>query len=333
MKKTIFITLGVLILATVASAQTTNVGASGAQFLKIGVGSKYQGMGEASVAIANDVYSMYWNPAGLAEIRDAAIGFTNVDWLADVSLNYVAAAKYFEDVGVFGVSATVLSMGEQEITTFQNQTGTGQYYTASSYAVGMTFARQLTNKFAFGGSLKYVGERIHNEKSGAFAFDFGTMLHVGYRSLRMGMSISNMGPDLRFSGSDLDVGYDGRSDPGQNTPVGAELKTTPYSLPMVFRFGMAYDFDMGPNSIMTLSGEAKHPNDNIQQGSIGAQFGFSEQYFLRGGYKFNYEEEGLSFGGGLSTAISGNTRLVIDYAWQDFGRLVSAQRFSVGFTF
>ena len=57
------------------------------------------------------------------------------------------------------------------------------------------------------------------------------------------------------------------------------------------------------------------------------------KYFLRGGYKINYDEESLSFGGGLSTSVTNSSRLVIDYSWQDFGRLESTQRFSIGFLF
>ncbi|MFQ6009363.1 MAG: PorV/PorQ family protein, partial [Candidatus Zixiibacteriota bacterium] len=191
----------------------------------------------------------------------------------------------------------------------------------------------LTSRFAFGGSVKYLGERIHNEKSAGFAFDFGTLLYTGFRSLRLGMSITNMGPELRFTGPDLVVGYDAQNGEGANHPVGAELKTTPYDLPMTFRVGAAYDIDMGPNSILTLSGELKHPNDNNQQVALGAEFGFNDRFFLRGGHKFNYDEEGLTLGGGLNTPISNGTRIIIDYAWQDFGRLRTAHRFSVGFTF
>jgi hypothetical protein len=58
-----------------------------------------------------------------------------------------------------------------------------------------------------------------------------------------------------------------------------------------------------------------------------------ERFFLRGGYKLKYEEQGLALGGGLIAPVGEDTRLTIDYAWQDFGRLESTQRFSVGFTF
>ncbi|MFH1686407.1 MAG: PorV/PorQ family protein [bacterium] len=332
MKKLICFIL-VLSIAGTASAEWSKVGSSGAQFLKIGVGSRYQGMGEASVATVNDVYSMHWNPAGLVEIDNAAVGFTNVNWLLDVKLNYVGFARYFEDIGTFGASATVLSMDDQETTTLQEQNGTGEFYSASSYALGLSYARQITAKFAFGATFKYIGERLDNETSSGFAFDFGTMLYTGFRSLRLGMSIANMGPELQFAGSDLDVTYDESSDDQSDRAVGASVKTTAYELPMTFRVGAAYDVEFGPKSILTVSGEVIHPNDVSQQGAVGAEFNFNEKFFLRSGYMINYDEQGLTLGGGLSTRISGDTQLLIDYAWQDFGRLESTQRFSVGFAF
>ena len=331
--KKLFICMFVTIFVVCSiSAEFSKVGSSGAQFLKIGVGSKYQGLGEASVAIANDVYSMYWNPAGLASIDGSEVAFTNVNYLLDISLNYFGYAKAFEDVGVFGFSATVLSMGDQEITDFENQNGTGEYYSASSYSVGVSYARQLNTKFSFGGTVKYVGEKIHHERSEGFAFDFGTMLQTGYRSLRLGMSISNMGPEMTFSGSDLI--YQDIQDPGtSDVPVTSEKKASAYELPMMFRVGVAYDLDFGPKSKVTIASEFKHPNDFDQQGSFGGQFGYDEKFFLRGGYKFNYDEEGLAFGGGLKTNLGEQTKLFIDYAWQDFGRLSSMQKFSIGFSF
>ena len=332
MKRILIATMLMIFSFGTVSAQS-QAGSAGAQFLKIGVGSKYQAMGEAAVAVAGDVYSMYWNPAGLTGIENSEVSFTNVNYLLDIDLNYIGYAKRFEDIGVFGVSATLLSMDEQEITTFEEQEGTGDYYSATSYAIGLSFARRLTNRFSFGATVKYVGEKIHNEEASGIAIDFGTLLETGFRSLRLGMSITNMGPEMEFSGSDLMILHDDQSGEGANSPVSAELNTNPYDLPLVFRVGLAYDMEMGPNSILTLSGEVKHPNDGDQRGALGAQWGFKEQFFLRGGYKLNYDEEGLTLGGGVFTNLTGSTRMVVDYAWQDFGRLESTQRFSVGFTF
>jgi hypothetical protein len=289
-------------------------------------------VGDAAVATVNDAYAAYWNPAGLAQVQGWSLAFSNVNWLLDIDLNYFAAAHYFEGVGVFAASVTVLSAGEQEITTVLDQDGTGQYYTASSYAVGLSFARQLTHRFAFGGTFKYVGEEIGEVDARGMALDFGTMLYTGFNSLRIGMSITNMGPDMRFSGSALKVAYANDSDNGSNS-VDAELSTNPYNLPLMFRVGMAYDVEFGPASMVTFSADLSDPSDGQQRGALGAEFGYAEQFFLRGGYKFRYDEESFALGGGLNAPVGEDTRLVIDYAWQDFGRLEASQRFSVGFTF
>lgn len=316
-KLVIFILIG--LLAGSVSAETSTAGAAGAQFLKIGVGSRYQAMGEASVAIVNDVYSMYWNPAGLIEIQSDALSFTRVNWLLDIDLNHVAAARNFEDVGVVGVSVSIMSMNEQEVVTREDPDGTGERFDAGSYSIGVTFARQLTTRFAFGVTAKYIGEKIWEEKSSGYAFDFGTLFFTGYKSLRLGMSITNMGPELQFTGPDVGDGL--------------QYKTTPYDLPMAFRVGLAYDFELNPKSKLTLASEMRHPNDNLRQGSVGAEFGFDEKFFVRAGYKINYDEEKLSLGGGVITPLGNDVSLFVDYSWQDFGRLQDAQRFSLGFTF
>ena len=331
--KTILSLLIVLALAIPALAGGQQAGAVGAQFLKIGVGSKYLGMADVGVATVGDAYAAYWNPAGLVEVENWSLAFTNVNWLTDIDLNYFAMARQFENVGVFGTSVSVLSAGEQEITTVLDQDGTGQTYRISSYAIGFSFARQLTNRFAFGATAKYVGEEIGEVSSRGFGLDFGTLLYTGFRSLRIGMSINNMGPSLKFTGAALKISYDDSGGDGSNDPVEADLSTQPYNLPLIFRLGMAYDLEFGPNSVVTLAGELNDPSDGHQRGALGAEFGYLDRFFLRAGYKFRYDEQTLALGGGLVAPVGEDTRLTIDYAWQDFGRLESTQRFSIGFTF
>ncbi|RKX22150.1 MAG: hypothetical protein DRP51_02890, partial [Candidatus Zixiibacteriota bacterium] len=149
----------------------------------------------------------------------------------------------------------------------------------------------------------------------------------------LGMNISNMGPEMKFDGPDLNVPYTpDPSNPNQD-PQSSRLMVEAYDLPLTFRIGMAYDIEFGDNSTLMLSAEAKHPNDNLQKGSLGAEFNWMDRYFLRGGYKFNYEEEGLTLGGGLMTRLTENSNLSLDYAWVDFGRLSSVHRFSASIHF
>ena len=332
-RRIVIILLAALLSTAAMAGDFSKTGTAGAQFLKIGVGSRYNGMGEACVATADDIYSMYWNPAGLTYVPGSEIAFSYVNYVADISLNYVAYARKFNDIGVFGVSATVLSMSDQEITTVEQPEGTGLNYSVSSYALQVSYARQLTAQFSFGTSFKYINERIYHEDANGFAFDFGTLLYTGYKTLRLAMNISNMGPDMKFEGPDLDVPYDpDQSNPNQD-PYSGSINVDPYHLPLIFRVGLAYDFEFNNDSKLVMSVEVKHPNDNQQQGAIGAEYNWQDRYFLRAGYKLNYEEENVGLGAGFRTGLGEETDLVLDYAWVDYGRLDTVHRFSASIAF
>jgi hypothetical protein len=336
MSKKVLLTLVIfsLVLANSGGAgEFSKVGTVGAQFLKIGVGAKYVGMGEASVACVNDAYAMYWNPASLTQLTGYNLHITNVDWIDNVQLNYVAFGRPWGNSSAWGVSVTVLSMGEMEVTTIYEPEGTGEKFSASDYSISFGYARKLTDRFSLGGSFKYIWERISEESASGFAFDFGTLFFTGIRDLRIGMDISNLGPEMKFDGPELDVFYNAEPQNTNRDPVKSKLAVEPYDLPLTFRVGVAYDLYPTADSRLTLTSEAKHPNDNLQQVSFGGEWVWKDLVSLRSGYKFNYEEEGLTFGGGLRLKTGERTTLELNYAWADFNRLQSVHRFSVGFEF
>lgn len=335
MRKILFALL-ILSLAIINSGEAkefSKVGTVGAQFLKIGVGAKYVAMGEASVACVNDAYAMYWNPASLTQLSGYNLHFTNVNWIDDVQLNYVAFAKPWGYSSAWGVSITALTMGEMEVTTIYEPEGTGETFSASDYSISLGYARKLTDRFSLGGSFKYIWERISEESASGFAFDFGTLFFTGIRDLRMGMNISNLGPELKLDGPELDVFYNPYPENNNYDGVKSKLAVEAYDLPLTFRVGLAYDFYPSADSRFTLSSEAKHPNDNMQQVSFGGEWVWRETVSLRTGYKLNYAEEGLTLGGGVKMKTGQRTNLELNYAWADFNRLQSVHRFSVGFDF
>jgi hypothetical protein len=311
----------------------SKVGTVGAQFLKIGMGARYVGMGEASVACVNDAYAMYWNPAGLTQLSKVNLSLTNVDWIGDVQLNYVTFGKPLGDYAACGVSLTALSMGQMEVTTVEEPEGTGETFTASSYSLALGYGRKLTDRFSVGISGKYIWERISEERASGFAFDFGTLFYTGFKSLRMGMNISNLGSEMKVDGPELDSYYNPEPGNPNYDNVKSKLAVDPYDLPLTFRLGLAYDLIESPESKLTVSVEAKHPNDNLQQASFGGEYLWRDVLSLRAGYKFNYEEEGLTLGGGVKLKAGKKTNLDINYAWADFSRLQSVHRFSLGFEF
>ena len=68
---------------------------AGAIFLLIAPGARAGGMGEAQVAVANDAYASYWNPAGLGFLDGQELALMHVNWLPGLAddLYYVRISK------------------------------------------------------------------------------------------------------------------------------------------------------------------------------------------------------------------------------------------------
>ena len=349
----ILVSAVVMFSSTIPSEATTNVGTVGAQFLKIGPGARVDSLGGAFSAIANDVTTIYWNPAGLSQLKKTSFSDTHTVWLADVRYNYLAFATPIEKVGTLGASVTFLNVPDTEITTLAKPDGTGLWYSAWDTAVSLAYSRQLYQKesgtnLSIGINAKYIHQQIHRESARGVAIDVGTLYHTGWRSLRIGMSFSNFGPEMSFSGPDLETGVEEAGDertadyhpyPDTTNPARkAELETIEYPLPSNFRLGVAYDLIDNESNLLTIALDGNHPNDNSERLNIGLEYWFKKMAAIRAGYKFRLgpdrsdDQEGLTLGLGVHLKFS-QTRLSLDYAFADFGYLQQAHRVSLGLMF
>lgn len=77
-------------------------GTTAAPFLSIGQSARAIGMGSAFVGVANDVTSMYWNPAGLTKANGVNVAFEHTLWIADIKYNYLAASYNLGGMGTIG---------------------------------------------------------------------------------------------------------------------------------------------------------------------------------------------------------------------------------------
>ena len=343
----------IIAIATVPSYATTNVGTAGAQFLKIGPGARVDSLGGAFSAIANDVTTIYWNPAGLSQLERLSFSDTHTIWPADVRYNYLAFATPIENIGTLGASVTFLNVPDTEITTLTQPDGTGLWYSAWDTAVSVAYSKQLYHKEAgaklsFGINAKYIHQQIHREKATGVAIDVGTLYHTGWRSLRIGMAFLNFGPEMRFSGPDLETGAEEAGDernaeyrpfPDTTNPSRkAELATIEYPLPTNFRIGVAYDLIGDDSNLLTIALDGNHPNDNSERINFGVEYWYRKMAAIRAGYKLRLgpdradDEEGLTLGFGIHLNIS-KTMLSLDYAYADFGHLKDAHRLSLGLKF
>jgi opacity protein-like surface antigen len=339
MKKIISVGLILAGLVSLSTAQNVSkVGTTAAPFLNVGIGARAIAMGGAYVSMANDATAMFWNPAGIALMPGSEAVFNHSEWIADINFDYAGFALNLGGAGTFGMFANFMTMGEMDITTEIYPEGTGQRFSAGSYAMGVSYARSLTDRFSMGVNIKYVHEYILNSGANGVAIDIGTLYTTQFRGMRIGASISNFGTKMRMGGRDLLVQHD--SDPlreGSNDRINANLATDAYDMPLNLRVGVSYNVlqDL-KNHTLWVSMDAVHPSDNVEFLNLGAEYSLNNMFALRGGYASllsKDSEQGVSLGGGLNYRFSGNLGLKLDYAYEAFGRLGPVQKFSLGLTF
>lgn len=334
MKKTFsLIMLTLFLTGSLAHAQdVSKVGITAAPFLEIGVGARAIGMGGAFVGTADDASALYWNVAGIARIPDRQFFFMHSDWFADINFEYAGFVLPLGTLGTLGLAVTGVNYGNMPVRTIDRPQGTGEIFQASDLAIAASYARGLTDRFSIGFNIKMIQQRIWHERATGFAFDFGSLFVTGLKGMRIGASLSNFGTDMNMNGKDLLVYHD--VDPyiiGNNDRIPANLETADWPLPLIFQFGIAFDPVQNDMNRLTMAIDALHPNDNTESLNIGIEYGFRELLFLRAGWRdlgLRDAEQGITFGAGFATRLVGTFNAQLDYAYADFGRLESVQRFS-----
>ena len=97
-----------VLLCAPMAALASGGGSSGAEFVKIGVGARPAGMGEAFVAAAKDINAAYWNPAGLASIDRTEASFMHMAYLADISYENIAVGGPINRLSGWAASVSYL---------------------------------------------------------------------------------------------------------------------------------------------------------------------------------------------------------------------------------
>lgn len=287
------------------------VGTLGGQSLKIGVGARAAAMGDAYVAIADDATAVYWNPAGIARLSGQSISINHTAWPAEILFDqaaYVFNVKWIP--GMLGVNVRALTMSRDKVRTTYLPDGTGETFDAGEWAYGITYARSLTDKFSAGLSINYIQTGLDDVTGTSTTFDFGTLYDVGILGAKIGMSIQNIGGDMTF--------------------IDESVK-----MPVFFRVGGSFSLLQRGESRLLTAAEFTHPPDNSEKLNLGAEYSFHDYLFLRGGYKMNYDTEGMTAGFGVKfplTLIKSSVAR-LDYAYSDLKFLSQAHRVSVNVSF
>ncbi len=332
-----------LILVGIALGGMTKLGTTAAPLLKIGIG-RATGMGEAFVAVADDASSSFWNPAGLSILGSRQLIFNHIDWIADVNHDYITFAMPLK-IGTVAFSVTALTMGEMRNTILDDattldvreDTGTGLTFGANQLALGVSYARLITDKLSFGATVKGINERIWDNSATGLGVDVGLHYNTGFRSLRLGMVMTNLGSEMAYTGRQLDF-----ADTLQNTDPPATYKTTPSPLPTIFRFGISYNLMETARDYLLFAADIVHPADVSETVNFGLEYCANKLLFIRAGYIFNMDtdygadvgrETGICAGLGVAFKIRDQIDLNLDVGYRVMKYLGGSPRVTLNIGF
>lgn len=319
-----------LLLASQLKAQDlTKVGTTAANFLQIEVGARALGMGGAYTGVAGDPSALYWNTAGIGISGHGAVQYQYSKRYAGITQHFVAGTFPFSSSDYLGLMVDYFDLGEMEVTTLEKPEGTGETFRASDLAIGLGYARQLTDKVYVGILAKYIYESIWMEYAYGFAFDISTIYDLKEKGIRIGMNISNMGPDMGIMGGPHLSFYKEKPDdyPGSPQPE-ARLATKDFPLPLGFTIGLS-SVVIGRQSTWLTSGEhqlmlAVAINDFYDsplRTNWGAEYSWRDLFFVRAGLRVGYDTQKYSLGFGLDFQSFTSTPVKMDYVWVDYGDL------------
>jgi hypothetical protein len=267
----------------------------------IGPGTRAQGLGGAFAGLADDASAVYWNPAGLPQIRKNQVLFNHLSLFGGlaaydfVSLalplpNKAAGALSWTRVGVDDIPEYAELKGTPEERRYSPQyRSTGEpfgYFNSQEMQVVGTFAKMLTInyfneqiellpepvKLYLGLSMKWYRQVMYGFTGTASALDAGALCNIGLnwslfgeaprRDLGIGLAFQNLlATDLAW-----------------NTPGEASDQ-----VPTVTRFGLAYS-EYFARLLSTLTLAYEGDRDYVTSSHYGAEYRFKELLYVRGGY-------------------------------------------------
>jgi hypothetical protein len=322
------LTCAAFLAAGAAEAQfrlgSQRAGTSSGSFLKISVGARASGLGEAFVAVANDPSAIYWNPAGVASIQRNEVLLSHVEWPGDIRYDYAAWVLPSQRFGGSFAFQVGTLYTEIEETTEYEPFGTGRSFYFSDMVFGAVYARRWTDKLLIGAGAKYVREDLGSDVGGpvtqAVLFDMGSIYYLGYGSVRVATSLTNFGPAMRPGGDWM-------------SPNTGEIRQyDAFDPPIQFRYGVAFEPIERADQRLTTSLEITQPADNAQRIKTGLEWTWHRRLALRSGYNWNADEMKLAAGAGIYFGF-GQTQGTLDYAYTEGGMLGGVNRLTLGMRF
>ena len=292
-------------------AGRSEVGTSGAVFLKIAPGARPAGMGEAFAGVANDANAIFYNTAGATKLEKPEFTAQYGLWFQGINYNVIGFVCPTETMGSFGVGIISLSMSDIAKRTSDTVEPDGKFG-AMDAAYYLSYARPIVSKLSVGVSLKFINQKIDTQSASAYAADAGVLWETPLNNLSAGLAIQNVGTPIKFN-----------------------IEEDP--LPLNVKAGVGYCWPIAARSELTVALDANYPRDNDLMVNVGTEYRqkFPKEIVgcLRAGYK-TVAQEKLGGNSGLTAGVGIAWRkFTVDFAWVPYGLLGDTFRYSLNVKF
>jgi hypothetical protein len=331
--------LSLAVSVAVSASFSQKVGSTSMQFFHVMPCARATALGDAYSVWASGAEAVFWNPSGVALVQNQEFSTTYINWIFDAKQAALSYAASLGGYGAAGLQLQYIDYGTFDETVISDQYSqalpypymTGRTFHPYAYVAGITYAKSLIPKFSIGGTFKVAHESLYptsntvfvydssrniaqtvNTYGNAYLFDFGMRYNTGFHTIGLAAAVQNFGASVKYA--------------SDNSPA-----------PLLFRVGVAADL-IGQNGLLLEQEDSRlgvafdlfQPNDYDQQAHMGLEYEFAQTVALRIGYKYNYDSEGLTFGGGIKHTFN-RIRIILDYSYSSLGTyLGSAHRISLG---
>ncbi|MBN1638955.1 MAG: hypothetical protein JW866_08310 [Ignavibacteriales bacterium] len=194
---------------------------------QINPGARQNGLSNSDVALSNDVFSIFNNPAGLSQMNWREIGgyYSFAPFgLKELATGYVAYSEH-TSFGTFGAGFMIYGF---------------ELYKESKFA--LSYSKDFNQRFFAGITILYQNISIQNYgNDNAFCFNLGGLAYLS-KDLRIGFKYHNITRATYGNESDQipvifssGISYDLFDEASVNFTIEKEI-----SLPLSFRFGVEY---------------------------------------------------------------------------------------------
>ena len=302
----------------------TKVATTAGNWLKLETGARGVGMAGAMVAAGTGVSAITYNPASIGFVKGSELYYSKTNYLAGISHSSMAYGTQVTPTDFIAFHLFSFNSGKMDVTNAYFPDGTGEEFDVTGLSIRGTYAKILTDRLKFGVSIKYIRETIYTTAMQTFAIDLGSNFDTGIYGIILGMSVTNFGPDVQFSGEGLEQQV------ADTLSVDGTLSklTDEFPIPMSFRLGIKKDVFNNSIHKLTVAMDGVNPVDYVVTGNIGLEYSWLETAYVRGGTHLNHDTASFTMGAGIKI---GN--IFVDYAFANYGILENTNQFGLRFGF